>query len=296
MKERANGSGITRIQALAARNRILGNLSVTERSEELAGVTTTMLEGGDGPPLVLLHGQGASALAWLPVLPRLLAGHRVIVPDLPGLGESNASDNELDAEGMVSWLGELIAKTCDAPPTIVGLSLGGTIAAHYAVQHGDTCRRIVLVDSGSLGPFRPDPRVLPALIRVQVSPTPRNIERFFGYTVVDLDGFKTRMGDKWQDFVGYGQERNTTASVKSANRQLLRRLGTKQIPDSELGGIACPVALIWGRQDRIMKVQIAENAASRFGWPLQVIEDCGHVSCWDQPDTFAEALETLMAA
>jgi pimeloyl-ACP methyl ester carboxylesterase len=69
--------------ASTARERLLAGLPVTERRCALAGVSTAVLEGGDGPPMVLLHGPGEFAATWLPVLPQLARTHRVIAPDLP---------------------------------------------------------------------------------------------------------------------------------------------------------------------------------------------------------------------
>src|SRR5207344_1068672 len=69
-----------------ARARLLSGLPVNERRLELAGVSTAVLEGGDGPPMVLLAGEFAAV--WMRVLPDLVTTHRVIAPDLPGLGAS----------------------------------------------------------------------------------------------------------------------------------------------------------------------------------------------------------------
>src|SRR6266508_3623535 len=80
-----------------AREELLAGLPVAERRIELAGVTTAVLEGGDGPPMVLLHGPGEFAAGWLRVLPDLAADHRVVVPDLPGHGASTLGDGPLDA-------------------------------------------------------------------------------------------------------------------------------------------------------------------------------------------------------
>ena len=66
------------------REELLTGIPVTERRLQLAGVSTAVLEGGDGPPMVLLHGLSEFALAWLQVLPQLVRTHRVIIPDLPG--------------------------------------------------------------------------------------------------------------------------------------------------------------------------------------------------------------------
>ena len=139
------------------RERLLKDLPVTERQLDLAGVSTSLLEGGEGPPLVLLHGQGGFAAMWGRVILHLTGSQRVVPPDLPGLGHSEVRAGTLDAPAMVAWLGELIEQTCAEPPILVGYSLGESFAAHFAIEHGDRLRGIVLVDSGSLGPFRPAP-------------------------------------------------------------------------------------------------------------------------------------------
>ena len=70
------------------RERFLAELPVKERRLELAGVSSAVLEGGDGPPALLLHGPGEFAALWARVIPDLVRTHRVVAPDLPGHGAS----------------------------------------------------------------------------------------------------------------------------------------------------------------------------------------------------------------
>src|SRR5512133_1102274 len=63
-----------------AQRRLLAGAPVKERRLDLAGVSTAVLEAGDGPPVVLLHGQGGWAGMWLPVVPELADGHHVVAP------------------------------------------------------------------------------------------------------------------------------------------------------------------------------------------------------------------------
>lgn len=279
---------------MAMRQRVLEGLSVTEQRVDVAGVSTAFIRGGTGSPLILLHGQGGAGIAWAPVLPRLLAAHDVIAPDLPGLGESVVRTGEIGPDMAVSWLGGLIKETCTQPPVVVGFSLGGAFAAQLGVAGTTKCRLIVLADSGSLAPFRPDPTILPSLIRLNVRPNSRNLARFFANTMVNFERFRASLGDRWQAFEAYGLDRNSNPEVKAANRQLLRRLGTHQIPASDLKRIAPPVAMIWGDQDRIMRIGIARAAHDNFGWPLHVIENSGHTTKWDQPGAFVDALESAI--
>jgi pimeloyl-ACP methyl ester carboxylesterase len=83
-----------------ARERLLSGLPVTERRLQLAGVSTAVLEGGDGPPIVLL--QAEFATVWMRVIPELVTTHRVIAPDLPGLGASEVSDGLPDANAVLT--------------------------------------------------------------------------------------------------------------------------------------------------------------------------------------------------
>jgi len=67
-----------------ARGRLLAEIPAVERRVTAAGIATAVLEGGEGPPLVLLHGPAANAAHWMRVIGDLVQTHRVIAPDLPG--------------------------------------------------------------------------------------------------------------------------------------------------------------------------------------------------------------------
>src|SRR5215204_517525 len=137
------------------RARLLSGLAVTERRLQLAGVSTAVLEGGDGPPIVLLAGEFAAV--WMRVIPDLVTTHHVIAPDLPGLGASEAPDGPLDADAALAWLDELIDQMCAIPPVLVGKGAGGALAARFTIDHGDRVDRLVLVDTYGLDRLRPPP-------------------------------------------------------------------------------------------------------------------------------------------
>ena len=276
----------------STRQRVLAGAPLTERRLELAGVSTAVLEGGNGPPVVLLHGQGGWAGMWLPVAADLMRRHRVVAPDLPGLGASTVPDGPPDAARVLAWLAALVERTCPAPPAMVGASLGASIAARFAIDHPDRLSRLVLVDAGSLARFRPAPGVVLALVRFLARPSERTQRGFLRLVAVDPARARALMGS---DAQAYGLELARTPSVREANRRLLRELGTKVIPPAELARIAVPTSLIWGRQDRVMRLRIAEAASARYGWPLHVIEDAGHFVV-EQPEAFRRALRAALDA
>lgn len=278
-----------------ARSAVEG-MPVTELRLDLAGVCTSVLEGGEGPPIVLLHGQGGFATHWVQVIPHLVGSHRVVVPDLPGLGQSDVRAGRLDVPGLVAWLSDLIAKTCAEPPTLVGFSLGGSLAARFAVDHGDRVRRIVLVNSGGLGRARPAPGALVALVWYSMRRSPATYDRVIRYLVVDPERIRNEWGDRWAAFRAYDMDRTAQKKVRAADSQLLRRMNMPRIPPDQLRKISVPVALIWARNDRITRFRIAEEASARFGWPLYPIDDCGHFLIGERPDAFLEALQAAMGA
>jgi pimeloyl-ACP methyl ester carboxylesterase len=274
-----------------AREQLLTGIAVSERRLRLAGVSTAVLEGGDGPPVVLLHGPGEFAAKWMRVIPELVKTHRVVAPDLPGHGASDVNGGHLDADRMAAWLGELIERTCPSRPALVGHVLGGAIAARFAIDHPDRLRVLVLVDSLGLGRFRPSPRFALGLIGFQARPTERTYNRFMRQCSFDLDGLREQMGERWEPFVAYNLELARGPGAKAVGR-MFRELGLPRIPPAELARIAVPTALIWGRQDRASRLRIAEAASARYGWPLHVIENCADDPPRDQPEAFLQALHT----
>ncbi len=105
--ERTNG-GTSREPFPSPRDRMLAGVPLASRNVDIDGVSTSVLEGGDGPPLILLHGGiECGGAMWAPVLAPLVAHHRVIVPDVPGLGES-APLPHLDVDTFARWFAGLL--------------------------------------------------------------------------------------------------------------------------------------------------------------------------------------------
>ena len=250
------------------RRRLLAGAPVTERRLDLAGVSTAVLEGGDGPPVVLLHGQGGWAGVWVPVMADLVRDHRVVAPDLPGLGASRVDGAAPTADRVLAWLGELLDRTCPAPPVLVGVSLGGSIAARFAAASGDRLAGLVLVSMGGLvGKVRIPPPMLLALVRHSLRPSERTAMGMLRQVSVDVDRVRRRMGDRWDPFRAYSLELARTPGVRRANRHLLRELGLRRLPPGEVARIAVPTTLIWGRQDRVMPPAAAGRPASDMVGP-----------------------------
>lgn len=272
---------------------LFDGLPVERRELDIDGKTTSVFEGGEGPSVVLLHGGiQAGGLVWWRALRPLLGRHRLVVPDLPGLGESEPLPM-LDAAAFTGWLAALLRLTCEEQPGLVAHSAPGGLAARAAAQHGVALRQLVLVDAAGLGAFRPSPKFLAALVRANVRPSARSAERFLSLAVADLDRTRAESGVTWEAFVTSVASRSAVPTVKHAMRQLVKA-GTKRLTDEELARIDVPTSLLWGRLDPLFPLRIAEAVSATHGWPLRVIDDAGHLPHVEQPEAFVDALTSVI--
>lgn len=111
--------------------------------------TVDLLEVGEGDPLLFLHGWGLTPRSYADALTRLCtAGVRVIAPTLPGFGGSSPLPLRAGLSSYSAHVARLIeALDLPQPPFIVGHSLGGGIALHYAHEHPDRVRSLTLVNT-----------------------------------------------------------------------------------------------------------------------------------------------------
>jgi 2-hydroxymuconate-semialdehyde hydrolase len=278
-----------------ARDRVLRGLPLEHRRIDVDGVGTTLLEGGQGPPMVLLHGGIESGGAyWAPVVPALAKWYRLVIPDAPGLGESDPVER-LDPEAFAAWLTGVLRRTCDGRPILIAHSLLGTLAARFAATHGDLLGRLVLYGAPGIGPYRLPRGLLFAAIRSDLRPSARNLERFARWPFLDLDRSRRQDPEWYAAFFAYLLARSTVPHVKRTMRYLIKTC-TKRVPDDELRRVTVPTALLWGRHDRMVPVRVAESAAAATGWPLHVVEDAGHLPHVERTDAFLAAVADATAA
>jgi pimeloyl-ACP methyl ester carboxylesterase len=279
---------------LQGRERLLEGLPVVERRLDLAGISTPILEGGKGPPLVLLHGPGEHALKWQRVLAGLVRRHRVIAPDLPGHGASAVTHGTLDADRVLRWLGELLEETSPGPATVVGHVISGPIAARLAASRHRRVARLVLVDSLGLVPFQPSPEFGEALGAFLAAPDETTFAGLWRYCAHDVDRLRRDLGERWDTFINYSLERVRSPEGSRALHAVMEHFGLPAMPASELQRIEIPVALIWGRHDLATSLSVAEAASARYGWPLYIVEGAGDDPGLEQPEGFVAALDAAL--
>jgi pimeloyl-ACP methyl ester carboxylesterase len=276
----------------AERERTFTGLSAIHRHLDVEGVVTSVWETGDGPPLLLLHGGIESGgVMWAPAARRLAERYRVVVPDLPGLGESAPVDC-LDVDTFGGWLTGVMQQTRLDRPTLVAHSLVGGLTARFAAHHSEAIGRLILYSAPAIGRYRPPMRLRYVAARFAIRPSAANADRFDRFALYDLDATRRRDSAWYAAFDAYTRRQAAVPHVKKTMNRLFTE-GTKQILDTDLAGIATPTTLLWGRHDRIVPLSLARAAAAQHGWPLHVIDRAAHAPHIEQPDAFVAELESM---
>ena len=254
--------------------RVLAGSSVRGRHVEVgAGGRAHLLEKGDGPPVVLLHGTGNSAGFLLPLLHEL-HGVRAIAPDLPGVGLSDPIDLPADRyrETAVAWLDGLLDTLELDATTLVGHSGGGVWALWYALAHPGRVRRLVLIGPPALPktscplPMRlvATPGVGTLLSRL-APPTPKSVLQ-----LASVMGERTtlaRRPDLIDLLVALGRDPVTDRAAKAEIRLLVSPFallsrsgfrGRSRVRPEELGQLAMPTLIVWGERDPLGGVPVAQ--------------------------------------
>jgi pimeloyl-ACP methyl ester carboxylesterase len=236
-------------------------------SLSLDGLRVHYLEGGKGKPVVLVHGLGSRSQDWAPLLPELVrGGFHVVAMDLPGFGETSKPK---DRTYSISEQAHFVESFLDAMGlervTLVGVSMGGWIAATVALDAPQRVERLVLMDSAGFA-FRP------------VFDTGLFVPR----TSTEVDALLALLIPRPQrlpNFVKGDVVRSIAAGGWVIERALASMAVGTDVLDARFSSMKPPLLLIWGKQDRITPLTLGE--AMHKAAPasvLEVFDGCGHVA------------------
>ena len=244
---------------------------------EVAGLRTQVRRGGQGAPLLVIHGEHG-APDWLDAFERLAERFDVIAPSLPGYGETERPDWMMsvhDLAAWTTWFARDIGLT--QPLNVVGLSLGGWVAAEIAAVAPQFFNKMVLV--GAMGV------------------KPREGEIFDYFVESGLTGLRRCFHDPdgSQAFNRYwGGELSLEAIDRiEQHREMTCRIAWKPYMHSLtlphlLPAISTPTLLVWGDDDQITPRDCAEIYRGGIaGARLALVDNCGHMVEMDQPEAFA---------
>lgn len=114
---------------------------------EVEGVNLHYVIGGEGEPLVLLHGWGSTWYMWRKVMPELAERYTVIAPDLPGLGDSEVPEGGFDKATTAERVRMLVQELGFSDINLVGHDIGLMVAYAYAAAHPAEVRRLALIEA-----------------------------------------------------------------------------------------------------------------------------------------------------
>jgi pimeloyl-ACP methyl ester carboxylesterase len=250
-------------------------VQVTSRRVRLAdpAVTVRVLEAGEGPPLVLVHGSGMSASTWAPLMPYLGPRH-LIAFDLPGFGLSDAFDyggRPLRAHAVTQLTSLLDALDLERPP-IVGTSLGAMWALYLALDTPDRVAAVASlgVPAVALPGMHGDPFFtalstpgLRQLVARIPSPNVATTRRTLARGVIGPRA-AARAPDGFFEVVHEGMREPGFRTAMLTHMQLAMRLGRPRaenfLSDAQLRQLKVPVLMIWGDEDPYGGPQIGQRA------------------------------------
>ncbi|PDS63029.1 alpha/beta hydrolase [Rhizobium anhuiense] len=121
--------------------------TVKHHSAHVNGIRVRYAIGGEGPPLVLLHGFPQSSRTWRHVIPEFIDDYTVIAPDLRGFGDSDRPASGYDKRTVADDVFALVHSLGFKDISLVGHDVGMLVAYEYAAQHREDVRRLVVMDS-----------------------------------------------------------------------------------------------------------------------------------------------------
>jgi pimeloyl-ACP methyl ester carboxylesterase len=268
-----------------------------ERFADVRGTRLRYLVAGEGEPLLLVHGLGGAAANWLAVAPLLLAGRRLLVPELPGHGGSAALPAAPSLNAYADRLGLLLEHEGLASAAVVGHSLGGAIALRLSIRRPDAVSALVLAGAAGIssgtrnaryaltitGIVKPGRRLAPHRRRIARSNALKGVV-FGRWGASDPPSLRAELAEAFLS----GPARHT--DTVSAAQALVR-----DDPRPDLDRVRCPSLVLWGARDNQLPVEDAFDYARRLRARLRVIADCGHLLIGERPDACADAIDDFLA-
>jgi pimeloyl-ACP methyl ester carboxylesterase len=249
----------------------------------LGAVTWT--EAGEGPPLLLLHGIGSSARAFVPALP-LLPGRRLIAPDMPGYGAS-APIADTTPDGFGAWLAGVLDALALPRVDVIGHSLGALLAAALVRRAPERVGTLVL-SAPARGYATDDPAAWPEAARARLADLERlGPEAYAAARAPRLTG--PAASAEARDAVQREMARLTLAGLGGATALLARGDLVRWLAANP------PAAVLCGSADAIVPPDTARAAAEALHTPFRLLPDCGHAPYAEAPRAWAEAALSFLA-
>jgi pimeloyl-ACP methyl ester carboxylesterase len=254
--------------------------------------------GGDGPPLLFLHGLGGVWQNWLLNIAAFMGSHRCVTFDLPGFGESEMPADEISIPGFARTADAVCEQLGIDGPVVIGNSMGGFVGAELALSFPTRVDKLVLVSAAGLS--------TEYVKREPVLATARAWAALMTRASAQADMLLRRPRGRrlaLQAVVRYPEKLSVPLAFELARgagspgfNDAFRALLSYSFRD-KLDRISVPVLIVWGRNDILVPVEDAEGFEHLIGENAHAVifEDTGHLAMMERPQRFNELLAGFIA-
>jgi pimeloyl-ACP methyl ester carboxylesterase len=255
----------------------------TEERITIAGTELYVLKGGSGSPVLVLHGvEGFEG--WLPFHDALAEQATVYAPAHPGYGQTPCPEWVETITHQAMFYHWFLQEQTLVSVDVVGIGIGGWIAAQMAVMCPHPLRHLVLVDAAGVRPQQGE------VFDIFITPWRQVIERCF-YDAMHSPEYQRLFGGEFQEFGGL-REAGRTMSIRMCFRPYMY---DRSLPGM-LGKVHIPTLIVWGAQDQIIPVECGQLYQRAIpGATLQLIEQCGHWPQFERPQELARLVTAFNA-
>jgi pimeloyl-ACP methyl ester carboxylesterase len=246
----------------------------------VAGQSTAIRQGGEGPPFVYLHSTLDESFKWFPFFESFAKHFRVLVPTHPGFGISEGFDRIDSIEDMAFHYLELFDALGLEKVILGGVSLGGWIAAEFAVRWPERVDKLWLTDAPGLWVDDQPPG---DLFRVM-----NDRDQLRHLLFHDPEGYIAKLV-----IPDHPPEDRMLTAYQSLT--VLARLVWERPYDPKLAGrlhrIGCPVLLVWGADDRLVTPAYGEAYKKHISQAeLKFLSNCGHMPMFEKETEFVDTI------
>ena len=249
----------------------------------------------DAPTVVMLHGFTGSKENWYPLAAALGGRYRVLIPDLPGWGESERKPGAVYGftEQAANVEAFIRALSPGKPVVLLGHSMGGGIAAVAAARYPREIAKVGLLDAAGVR-FKDNAFGLDVLAGRNpfAVEDEASLKRYIDIVFHDA---RAKPWLPWPASTALIRKRRADAGFE---QDVLARIGRSEdslLPGQEAASIRQPTLLLWCRQDAVIDASALELYAQRIPQARKVLLDgCGHMSLMERPAEVADAVAALV--
>lgn len=242
-----------------------------EKSVTVFGAKIYYLEAGDAaqPTVILLHGLGASVTSWQFNIAALSGNYHVIAPDQVGFGKSDKPLLKYRVGTYTDFLDKFMSELKIEKASLVGNSLGGWVAADFALKYPAKVEKLVLVDAAGIKPSDVNLRQIYSL-NYSTRDEIRQLVKLVFYNQI-IFGSAAFIEESMRLRVEAGDSYTISSLIESIKRD-------EDFLNGRLGGIKQPTLIIWGKQDGLLPLADGEKFDAEIpNSDLVVFDKCGHV-------------------